>query len=622
MTRSASTLAPHPRLFVTPNAIGHIRDRKRLALLNTVQRGIARLAKEYATRTTVAYPRKHHNAHLLRARTMQGEIFALLAQYLATDEKKYRDNVVKRVRAMGKWEYWSWIKWREGDPRPNSIFDLSYGENSVTIGLAYDLLYNALTPAERKMFQDIARRRSLVPFLKHAAKNVWWLNNAHCNWNTVCAGGAGVLALAMYEDIPEAREVVQRAEKSFKPYMHYLNKVDGGWEEGVGYWNFGMAYAFMYLLSHENATGKRHPLLRQTATRKTLRFPLDFAPNSAAAGFGDANAWTPLPIHMAVAERLNDPDTVSTLLALFEKQLSTARRIGRHTAELLFFYPHKKRRLPAHAKSNVVKLYKNLDWGLLADHMPSPRLYCSVRGGDADVVHGHTNVSSFNVVVRDEAMILPPHGTYMDSTFSARRFDIFELGPQAKNMVLVNGVGVLTNSCVKTKTMKLKHGPAIRIDATEAMGSSRQGFVAVDFLGRLFTMFDDKAILVIDRVEAPHVAVIESRVHTPAAVTLKGDGALLTGKRQNLSVAYGSTVPASVFTATDPVSQPVDGHTSTMVRWVSDECEKVATFATLLVPGKRSASVSVVEKAGKIHVRAKAGKWSGSLTVSTKLNRI
>ena len=35
----------------------------------------------------------------------------------------------------------------------------------------------------------------------------------------------------------------------------------GAWPEGTAYWNFGMRFAFAYLLSHERATGRRHPLL-------------------------------------------------------------------------------------------------------------------------------------------------------------------------------------------------------------------------------------------------------------------------------------------------------------------------------------------------------------------------
>lgn len=49
------------------------------------------------------------------------------------------------------------------------------------------------------------------------------------------AADAGVLALTMYEDLPEAQTVLNRVNASLKPLPEYLNKTDGGRAEGLVY---------------------------------------------------------------------------------------------------------------------------------------------------------------------------------------------------------------------------------------------------------------------------------------------------------------------------------------------------------------------------------------------------
>jgi len=106
---------------------------------------------------------------------------------------------------IGDWKCWSWITWRQGDYRPTAIYDLSYGENSATLAMAYDLLHDTLSAAEKQLFQNIATKWPLASGSVHCRPHAaWWFGKADSNWNTVCAGGLGMLCLAMYDDLPIA----------------------------------------------------------------------------------------------------------------------------------------------------------------------------------------------------------------------------------------------------------------------------------------------------------------------------------------------------------------------------------------------------------------------------------
>jgi len=529
----------------------------------------------------------------------------LLGRWLQTGGDCWRDAVVDHVAAMGRWEYWSWIAWRKGDKNPNSIFDLSYGENAYTLVLVYDVLFDALSAGERERFCAMARERVVVPFLVHVREAQWpeWHKKANNNWNGVCAGGAGMLALAMHEDLSEADDVLELVEQSLQPFFEGLRATDGAWPEGIGYWNYGMSYALLYLLSAERATGKKHPLFRSGVMKKTIRFPVDFCPNGVPTSFGDVNHWHPHPFHFAVAERLGMSDVVQDLDRI---ALKTKYETRAWDPSLEYLLMHPRREATASAgtdASPVLRRYRGQDWCVLADRMPNPALYMSIRGGTTQVGHAHMDLMSYHLVVNDEALV-PNHGVqgdmYLDSVWGERRYEVFEFSAASKNTLLANGVGIAKGSAVKTSTFS--HGAihGVRIDATGALGGemvvyNRQPMVV--FCGRLYLMLAARAFLLIDRVVYNNVGVVESRLHTFADLDAHDCGALLNGKRETLRVAYAATESCMCRTATAPLTRP-QAADAYMLRWCTRDTVQAVTMATLLVPGDAPASVEIIEDRG------------------------
>jgi hypothetical protein len=624
---AAATLAPHPRLYIGPRELDRARSTPRLSFLKAAREEVVRLAEEFVGSAVFDYPRDVHNAHLIRARGMQNRVVTLLIRWAQTGDGRFRDAAVEHVREMGRWEYWSWILWRQGDRGPEAIFDLSYGENSATLALAYDILRDTLSVEERGLFLSIARRWSVPAFFVATAEETRqsWVTRKESNWAAVCAGGAGMLALAMYEELPESAEMLARVERTMGLYMGYLKETGGGWTEGVGYWNYGFRYAFMYLLSHERATGKAHPFMQQPETRATLFFPVDFSPNGVAAGFGDSNHWRPLPFHYAAAERLKACEVTAALddaMARLARSPRPAPR-GRRSAiswpdaaELLCLHRGKMARQPR-ARRNVARLYRGMDWALLCDRLPGPRLYVSVRGGTTKVPHGHRDLLSFNCVVGDEPLVANVNEReYLDTTFGPRREELYEISSASKNTLLINGVGIAMDSSVKTSLMTAGRHKGVRIDASEAMGVMRDGRVA-RFAGRLILLLTGKALLVLDRVELPHTGRVESRIHTGGKVRVREAGAEIAGRRHVLQAAWASDVPASLHTAVDPVTTP--GNAPTMLRWCTEGLVTAVTMAMLLTPGKVRPTVAVKQDGRRLTVEVSGLGRLLRLTFSTHL---
>lgn len=622
-------LAEHPRLYVTSERRDAVADLAG-AEPHDMARGIAAQAREYVTDPGFNDLLPAHNAHLLRARKMQTRVLTLIVQWLVSGDERYADAAFAHLQTIGGWEYWSWITMRRGDPRPEAIFDLSYGENSATLALGYDLLYRYMSERQRSEIVTTAVERSLRPLLHvYERGEAWWFKKPDTNWNTVCAGGAGMLALAVYDEADEAPEALQLAEESIVPYMAALEETSGGWPEGIGYWNYGMRYAFMYLLSYENAVGQPHPLLHTAGTRKTLQFPLDFCPHGVPCSFGDSNYWSPLPFHLATAHRLGEASLHSQLKVLDTDVAESSRQSHwPNAAESILLHTDESAAAtiesgPHPGAQTEVHVYDGLGWARLSDRWPDPRLYLSMRGGTLDVPHGHHDLLSFYAVVGDECLVenLTP-AEYLDTTFGPRRYEIFEMAAQSKNVPLVNGVGITGQSYVAPSVENYGAYAGIRLDATEALGGGRDNEPLARYCGRLFLLFGSRAALVVDRIDLWHEGRVESRLHTRADVSARGDNqAVLVGQHEQMSVSFAANAP---FTRTISATSPTTpGDDATALRWCGpQELGSDFWMATLLIPSAAGGSARFEETQEGMDVHVSTGEWTESVRLSSDLRPV
>lgn len=290
-------------------------------------------------------------------------------------------------------------------------------------------------------------------------------------------------------------------------------------------------------------------------------------------------------------------------------------------AEWLAVHPDKGRPPRKRTVVGGVRLYKGLDWAILADNFASPTIYASVRGGTTRVPHGQRDLLSFHVVVGDEQLVTHLRGgEYMDSTFSPRRNEIPEMMPNTKNTILINGVGITVGSELD-RTQEI-HGPGIegvRLVATGAMGMIRQGHAAAEFCGRALLLLDRRALLVLDRIVLPFAGRAESRLHTYADAKLRAKTARIRGRKQSLRVTYAADV-AAVLTSACPAPSLAAEPAPTMLRWCStDRADKTFTLATLMLPGASPATLRVGGEGAHIVVHAARGKWRKTIRLTRTL---
>ena len=221
---------------------------------------------------------------------------------------------------------------------------------------------------------------------------------------------------------------------------------------------------------------------------------------------------------------------------------------------------------------------------------------------------------SFYVVIGKEKMTENiPAQDYVDSTFGSRRFELYETSAESKNTLFINGVGVADNSTVKTSVLEGRGYRGFRINATEAMGTMYDG-PAADFCGRAIVLLKDKAVLVIDRVEVPHVALVESRLHTFHSVRFGKDDAAVKGKHERMHISYGATdatlLKEGKGNQTDPSTEG-----DTILRRVSLCKVPEITIVTFMTPNGKG-SVSVRQRGNRTTVKTD-GVVKASLAFTT-----
>jgi hypothetical protein len=171
-------------------------------------------------------------------------------KYLAA-AKRYMDAAV------------SYDVWGYSFSKPN--VDLAAGHLLYGMGVAYDLLYNDLTPAERERYRNkIARQGHLLyEYFAPRPGRSWAYSQNH---TFIPMAGLGVAAYAVEGEVPEAAQWAALARTIYGKVLETYS-TDGYYYEGFEYWIFATPWIIHYLDAQKHATGE--DLFDQPGLKKT-----------------------------------------------------------------------------------------------------------------------------------------------------------------------------------------------------------------------------------------------------------------------------------------------------------------------------------------------------------------
>jgi hypothetical protein len=630
----------HPRLWVGKEDLQALRGKIESPKLQLAAEKVIKDANWILQQELIQ--ENEESSYQAKTRAIASRLKNLTLAWVITGKMEYRKAAMLNLKNMMQWNQIS-CEARKGMPHdPLWYFCLSAGEHCADVALMYDLFKPDLNEEEKKIFNDVIDRFYLKAALRAKDRNPWWAHKEWSNWNAVCSGGIGMLALAFYDERPEARELIPFVEESLSQYFKSYIKNGGGNHEGTGYWNYGMHYAMRYLLSWERATGKKHPAFSIPEIGKSLHFPLDFT----KINFGDNDGWHPSGFFFMMAERtkqnnaalraahhvygsLNKPSVKTNNLTEPKKKQKPKKPRTKFSRVYAPDWLYAIKYIPSETvmkdmeierqnkKQPLARVYNGLGWGALADDSVFPNIRLAVRGGSNKVTgHGHIDVMSFKCRIGNQTIIEDQKGGgYSPVTFTQRGHHVYSRSPAAKSSLFVHGLPPMEDGEAKSiVAVSGNNLQGIRLDGTGLYLKRWRR----DFIGRLFLMVDQSYFLIIDASQAGGSRKnLEARFHTYGKPEIHKDWVTIRKGDETLTASFASLGKTKLIHA---FGMPETGQNATkMLRWLGSS----SVLATALNPGNEKLELKLQKISQGYSIKISGNNIKDRLiTVTDKLHVI
>ncbi|WJH33979.1 Ig-like domain-containing protein [Paenibacillus sp. CC-CFT747] len=294
--RSQATYGQHPRLLADKPAI---ESTKRLIGSDPdVTQWFETLKKETEPLLGTAptpYASNGANNGAIRDLLIRLGVF-----YQFSGDSRYAARAIQELEALAAFPDWG--------ARTNNI--LAMAELSFGVSLAYDLVYEAMTPEQRTLVADAIRVKTLGVALDWY-NGVFTHNGEFNNINLVDNGNFGFAAMAIADENPEAEAaaaaVLQGMYKKLQQSLRHYT-ADGAWPEGPAYWHYGGQYLTYMIAALNNTLGKDYGLSTLDGFEESGTFPYHLLGEKGFFDFYDGGISMAQPESMWFADFFQRPE--------------------------------------------------------------------------------------------------------------------------------------------------------------------------------------------------------------------------------------------------------------------------------------------------------------------------
>ncbi len=233
-------------------------------------------------------------------RTSESRLPCLAMAYLLSGEEKYKDRLWAEVEAICAFPNWG------------AAAMLNVGTHGLPMAIAYDWMYDHWTEQQRRIVRNALSRHCIEPGLVELRTNGASYAQKTGNWNQVCNGAIGLSALAIgdedgYKDF--CNETINRVRNNL-PVSLVTFAPDGGTHEGVGYWEFGLTWFYIFHNSLMTACGDDMGLGSFEGLDVTGYYPIALTGSTGLTfNYGDcAQEAIDTPIYHWLARFYNKPE--------------------------------------------------------------------------------------------------------------------------------------------------------------------------------------------------------------------------------------------------------------------------------------------------------------------------
>jgi len=419
------------------------------------------------------------------------------------------------------------------------------------VSICYDWLYDLLTEEQRAQVERALYIRHFQPMLEvFRIPTTKWNLASHwvkddSNWNSVCCSAAVLTSLAIFEKHPEeAAEVIASAYQSYG-YVFCDFFPDGGYLEGLGYWDYCLRIFLPAMASANICLGTDFDYPETTGLEKTIDFPY-YLHGINAFGFHDSRN-TPINTYVAMymAKRLNRPDWGKLRTQSIERGTFSP-----HYQDILYYDS-------AYSSYNDVELeldkyFRFAETGSIrstwADRAGALVFF---HGGEAKVGHSQMDSGSLEMEMLGERWIwdLGTDDLTYDTGAVKNRYDVYRLRAEGNNSLVINPSadgGQERDAFAFISDFETKErGSFAVMDITESyrdfVDSYKRGYMLAD---------DRRSIVIQDEVNGKKPQRYFWSFNTKADMEIAEDGqsAILSLKDKKLKLTLKTDIPSAKIT--------------------------------------------------------------------------
>ncbi len=478
--------------------------------------------------------------------TNRNNAFYLAFLYQVTGEQNYADKAFEFADAFCDLTTWTRrahefpiiysriMPWNVSDDQVNFNFDHYNGDSGRMMAAVYDWLYPALTPAQRDRIRG-ALLEKVVTRVRGNYEFHWWATAYRCNWCGVCNSGVGLTGLALLTENPQLTDIVAESYNRINSMMNELGE-SGGWQEGGGYWNYGIHTSVFFADALKRATkGKYNLFDNKKLKANPATFPLFISlPGNKSLNFEDSGGGrligSPFLINKLAAE------TGNRQAAWYSENL-----LGPRNDIFDIIWP--KHSVKPEIPPNPSIHFKTIDWWVLRSDFISPGkvLVAGKAGKNDDPHHGHLDVGHFIVYWQNEYFIRDlGSGSYDEKYFDDVRWDYPQASSEGHNVVFVNGEKQIPGK-LRKQPWNFDVGGKVELFKS----SEKQDYIVMNptkaYKNRELKQWRRHVILqkpdvvvVVDEIECQPGSLIEVRFHSGVDFENHKEFAFLKGDKGNM----------------------------------------------------------------------------------------
>lgn len=457
--------------------------------------------------------------------------------YLMTGDRRYADRLKSILQSLTDAKTWGSEEMLSRKPVWRS--DLGLSHKCLMSALAYDAIYETLSGQERKDLAEKLLRLGLEPALGDwvlEPTRIHTLNSMGHNWWTSCVYNAGMLALALQNELPQAREWAATLNEVMPEWFGFAGDVlqnkmktfdeSGGMYESLNYANFGIQEALQYRIAWQNA----YPGQKASPVPQLEKLPDYFLqvcyPRTGILydiNFGDShkNVTAESSMMLLYALGIQRPD----MLWYFNQIQDGQHRDGYfRNRPMGFLYMPDVRKAPETPDLPTSWLLKDFGWAMVRDSWKKDATMLAVKSGHT-WNHSHADANSLILfhkgvdILKDAGNCSYPNPEYRGYFFQS----------DAHNVVLFNGEG-------QSREQQYE-GSYLRGSLHHLMDNGQMKYVLANGTGPMADKFSrnfrhflwmDKVIYVIDDIKAHHAGHFEWLWHYGGKAVKRGPDLTVT----------------------------------------------------------------------------------------------